>query len=346
MPNFVSKTTLAFAFLVAATTADYSRAPQGCTLDGASGVCGSENGFALSECGNLKLQAAFNFTEGTCNTKAAATLDDCASRHVAGTPLPDECKVAGLTFQVKGEQGQDGAWLAQRNVATNAGNICNTRAAKLVQTWFLTAIELVKAVAAPLCGTTSITTGGVGGRRLLEMARAGTPVHASPVEPATCLPATCTHTNLCPSGDPTGSSAGSAMKDYACMNPTEERSSSVRRLLAEDGVGGARRGNSPPSPTPAPAPPSGGSARRRTLSLENKMSAGYQWNCNTNLGCVGAKFTTSQVQTTGQLFGSSSITQMACSSAKQANECTFGTTTGRSSPLQRFEKRLAPLDLE
>ena len=63
--------------------------PEGCALpeNGIGGICGGTDGFTLSTCGNLKMQAQFNITSHSCADKTLSQLDACAAEHEAGNTL-------------------------------------------------------------------------------------------------------------------------------------------------------------------------------------------------------------------------------------------------------------------
>ena len=97
----------------------------GCTTTGTNGRCGGVSGFAVTECNNLKLQAAFTITLSSCAEKTQETLDDCAAKFEAKTPMPDACKVSSLAFSVKQETGTTSQWQTLRSAYTSTGVACN-----------------------------------------------------------------------------------------------------------------------------------------------------------------------------------------------------------------------------
>merc|ERR1712096_473798 len=151
--------------------------PPGCTLaaTGAwprAGHCPAEGGFAVSECGNKKIQAQFDVTGVDCANKTTAVLDACQQQAANNQALGEDCKVATMQFKLVAETAWSN-WSQNNNAAgVWANNNCAAKVAYIANDWYLTAANLANQVAQELCNP---ATKRRSGRKLMQLGRTPSP---------------------------------------------------------------------------------------------------------------------------------------------------------------------------
>jgi len=372
------------------SSSDGSNDPDGCTLpeNGIGGICGGAAGFAIAQCGNMKIQAQFNVSSFSCASKTQAELDACADEIEAGSTPSDSCKVNTMSFKVEGENAEGSTWgniRTQSNHPVPLASYCNGNISSRATDWFLTATDLMLAHGSVLCTPARADTsrrllakaatqtvmftrgagGGTGGGNVQGTGTTSTGAFTNALSTtAACTPMVCEAVETCPNAvvharrrNSPAPPSGATSTEYNCPTAQPVRTTSksveksaVRRLLqktkkkkndeksdktTESKTDEIKKTSQKTTSGTTVATGSTGSSsvRRRTLTLYRKMSAGFQWNCATSIGCVGQTYTTSALHSASTILDGDK--GLNCAAAVQGNKCTFGQENGPSMQMQQ-----------